>query len=73
MFGTEANLDLLVTNKNWGADGTFDLCPPLFSQLYTIHAKVYGAMLPLVFCLLPNKEQATYTLAHHAIFLLSLA
>jgi hypothetical protein len=32
----------------------------LFAQLYTVHAKVYGQMFPLLHGLLPNKTQATY-------------
>ncbi len=41
-------------------DGTFATCPRLFYQFFTIHAKMSGRHLQLVFCLLPNKQQGTY-------------
>lgn len=37
IFTTNANLTLLVHCELWGMDGTFDVTPPLFDQLYTIH------------------------------------
>lgn len=43
-------------------DGTFHFAPRPFCQLYTIHALVMNeVMLPLVFCLLPNKSLETYS------------
>ena len=47
--------------ETWYGDGTFQVAPRLFTQLYTIHAPVYGQLLPLVYCLLTNKTTATYT------------
>ncbi|XP_064109705.1 uncharacterized protein LOC135217666 [Macrobrachium nipponense] len=41
-------------------DGTFDITPPLFSQLYSIHGLYLGRTHPLVYALLPNKRQGTY-------------
>ena len=34
--------------------------PPLFAQMYTIHAEYLGAVHPLVYALLPNKAENTY-------------
>ncbi|XP_052794562.1 uncharacterized protein LOC128227768 [Mya arenaria] len=42
-------------------DGTFYSSPSYFCQLYSIHAKVDGYMCPLVYGLLPNKQERTYT------------
>jgi hypothetical protein len=42
-------------------DGTFDACPAIFAQLFTLHAFVDGKLLPLVYCLLANKSAAIYT------------
>ena len=41
-------------------DGTFNIAPPLFTQVYSIHADFLGRSHPLVFSLLTNKRQATY-------------
>ena len=41
-------------------DGTFNIAPPLFAQVYSIHADFLGRSHPLVISLLTNKRQATY-------------
>ncbi|XP_076042009.1 uncharacterized protein LOC143025913 [Oratosquilla oratoria] len=41
-------------------DGTFNIAPPLFSQMYTIHARCMDQMIPLIYALLPDKRRATY-------------
>jgi MULE transposase domain len=41
-------------------DGTFQTAPPLFMQIYTIHAKVDGQFFPLAIALLPDKQEVTY-------------
>ena len=41
-------------------DGTFNIAPPLFTQVYSIHADFLARSHPLVFSLLTNKRQATY-------------
>ena len=62
VFTTDNNLQLLANNDNNTiyADGTFDTCPPLFTQLYTLHALVDGEIFPLVFVLLPGKSEDIY-------------
>jgi hypothetical protein len=35
--------------------------PPLFNQVYTIHAVKYHNVIPTVFVLMPNRTEATYT------------
>lgn len=39
IFGTNSNLDFLAASDEWYMDGTFDMCPPLFQQVYTIHGE----------------------------------
>lgn len=41
-------------------DGTFRLVPQLFSQLYTIHGFWMDKVMPLAYCLLPDKFKSTY-------------
>ena len=41
-------------------DGTFQTCPRLFYQIFTIHAFKNGKQFPLVYSLLPNKSRDTY-------------
>ena len=67
IFGTQRNLEMLKLAEHWMADGTFKTAPPLFSQVYVVHALRGGAqlmrdghLLPSLFVLLPNKTEATY-------------
>ena len=46
--------------REWYADGTFDISPTYFKQVYSIHIIINGTVLPLVYGLLPNKSQKTY-------------
>lgn len=41
-------------------DGTFRTSPPIFAQVYTIHAQVLGQFFPLLTALLPDKQEQTY-------------
>ncbi|RNA35807.1 hypothetical protein BpHYR1_001897 [Brachionus plicatilis] len=40
IFTTESNLKLLNSYSQWYADGTFDISPSFFTQIYTIHIRV---------------------------------
>ena len=61
VFTTENNLRLLQQNRDWLADGTFDLAPKrVFNQVYSIHIIYKNKSLPMIYGLLPNKSQATY-------------
>ncbi len=61
MFATGDNLSRLAEAETIYIDGTFRTCPCLFYQIFTIHAATNGRHIPLVYCLLPNKRQETYT------------
>jgi hypothetical protein len=41
-------------------DRTFQTAPPVFTQIYTIHAKVDGQFFPLAVALLADKQENTY-------------
>ncbi|KAK7603327.1 hypothetical protein V9T40_003326 [Parthenolecanium corni] len=61
------NLRALVAATALYIDGTFKYCPKFYYQFLTIHGFFSGHYVPLVFCLLPNKEEATYTLCFNAL------
>ena len=60
LFCTDRALDLLSRSNDWYADGTFRVCPEIFFQVYTIHARANERTIPCVFSLLPNKTEDTY-------------
>ena len=57
----------MAVAEAWFADGTFDVTPPFFMQLYTIHVEIYEVITPVAFCLLPNKRKETYIKAFTCI------
>ncbi|KAK3931741.1 Putative nuclease [Frankliniella fusca] len=61
ILGTRDYLRKLCTSDTWLLDGTFKVSPGLFTQLFTIHGIFRGAAFPLVYALLPNEEQVSYT------------
>jgi len=60
IFGTDQALQLLVNSEDWFGDGTFKVCPEVFFQVYTVHAKIAERVLPCIYALLPNKQEVTY-------------
>ncbi|CAF0984018.1 unnamed protein product [Brachionus calyciflorus] len=42
-------------------DGTFQVAPLLYKQVVTVNVIYRGKNLPLVYSLLPNKQEVTYT------------
>ena len=61
VFATAKNFKLLQESEEWFVDGTFGVCPEIFHQLYTIHARLpNGKSVPAVYSLLPSKSSATY-------------
>ena len=60
IFGTDANVTLLSTAQKWQCDGTFKVAPVLAAQLYTIHVSYLNDYVPVIYALLPNKEEGTY-------------
>lgn len=60
IFSTRGNFQVLSKCQHWFADGSFQIAPFLFEQIYTIHSLDDNISLPLVYALLPNKEENTY-------------
>ncbi|KAG4076567.1 hypothetical protein HA402_002730 [Bradysia odoriphaga] len=60
IFTTHLNLAFLSHCEDWYMDGTFDVVPPLFKQLYSIHGRRYKTYLPLVYILTCGKDVFTY-------------
>ena len=60
IFTTKENIQELSEARIWHADGTFKCAPLLFTQLYTIYGVVQNKTLPLVFALIPNKNEVTH-------------
>ena len=50
----------VLAQKLLFGDGTFDVVPHIFFQLYTLHARVGGSYPPCIYFLLPDKKRATY-------------
>ncbi|XP_042146110.1 uncharacterized protein LOC121835725 [Ixodes scapularis] len=60
IFACNTDLCRLNTCETWLCDGTFKVAPEMFHQLCVVHGLYKGRVLPLVYCLLPNKREATY-------------
>lgn len=60
VFATEDNLRRLCSNQEHYMDGTFDVAPPIFKQLFTIHTFVQDKQFPEAYALLPDKTTMTY-------------
>jgi hypothetical protein len=56
VFTTESNIKLLIAHKQWFADGTFEVAPLIYKQMYNISASIKGKILPLVYTLLNRKN-----------------
>lgn len=63
IFGTKTNLRYLCKRMKIFMDGTFEYCAAHFKQLFTIHSVENDNYVPLLFCLLPNKESRSYKVA----------
>ncbi|CAI6376617.1 unnamed protein product [Macrosiphum euphorbiae] len=61
IFGRNRSLDILYNSKVWYCDGTFKIAPAIFSQVFVILAEALGGVHPLIYALLPNKQEKTYT------------
>lgn len=62
IFSCKENLSFLCGSETIYADGTFNYCTKFFTQLFTVHGFQNGHYIPLVFCLLKDKQSKTYEL-----------
>ena len=60
LFATDDNLRHLSTLDTIYVDGTFQVCPSLFTQLFSINGFLHGQQFPLVYALLPSKSRNDY-------------
>jgi len=60
VFGTHLRLRRLASSDSWFMDGTFDVAPLLFTQLYVIRVPVAESAVTCIYAFLPNKHQETY-------------
>ena len=60
VFGTDLGLRHLASSDSWFMDGTFDVAPLLFTQLYVIRVPLGESAVTCVYAFLPNKHQETY-------------
>ncbi len=60
IFGTVPNLCLLCEAEIIYMDGTFKVAPEMFAQVYSIHVRKMGMMVPVCVALMPQKNKVTY-------------
>ena len=60
IFGRPTSLEILHFSKVWYCDGTFKVAPTNFAQVYIIMAKALNSVHPLIYALLPNKQEKIY-------------
>ncbi|KAG8237707.1 hypothetical protein J437_LFUL017661 [Ladona fulva] len=65
IFASEENLRYLFSSTTWYADGTFQVVPILFYQLFTVHGSVAGTVLPMVYALMQSKTEEDYRYVLH--------
>jgi hypothetical protein len=61
-FCNKFNLEHLGNSSLWIGDGTFKICSVGFYQFFTLHARVFGGFVPLVYALLSGKSSSDYNL-----------
>ena len=67
VIGKKRSMIDLCASDRVHMDGTFRSAPNMFSQLFIIHALVDGHVCPMLYCLLPAKDTAVYTLLFRLI------
>ena len=59
-FSTADKLKHLSESEKIYVDGTFQTCPKLFYQIFTLHSMKYGKQFPFAYCLLPGISRGIY-------------
>ena len=60
VFSSDRQLEMLSNARTIAFDGTFNMCPSQFTQIFVIHGNAEDTFHPLVFALLENKDCVTY-------------
>lgn len=61
IFATRENLLTLGSCDIWCCDGTFATVSRIYYHVYSIYGYKGNKVLPLVFILMPNKKEKSYT------------
>ncbi|CAF1402788.1 unnamed protein product [Rotaria sordida] len=70
IFATDWSLSFLSACSRWHSDGTFNVTPLRFEQVYVVCGFSEDFMIPCVYALTTRKDQITYSkLFHHIITL----
>uniref|UniRef100_A0A5S6QFP8 FLYWCH-type domain-containing protein n=1 Tax=Trichuris muris TaxID=70415 RepID=A0A5S6QFP8_TRIMR len=67
IFGRHSYMAWSAHIKHLYADGTFKITPPLFAQVYILMAERDGFVLPVLYALLPDKQETTYRRMFEAV------
>lgn len=60
IFYSDSQIENLKVNTLWSVDGTFQVVPKPWFQLFTISYIVNNQIMPSIFVILKNKKQSTY-------------
>ena len=72
MFGTDWSLSFLSMCSRWHSDGTFDVRPLLFEQVYVVCGYNEEFMIPCIYTLSTKKDELTYSKIFHNIIKLGV-
>ena len=61
MFAADTELYTLYRSAYVVCDGTFEMAPDSAYQMYTLHGHIGDEGMALIWVLLPNKTNATYS------------
>lgn len=61
IMATQTSIKLLENSDCWLVDGTFEVVPSFMRQLFSVHGRVEGEVVPLAFCLMTKKSTSMYT------------
>jgi hypothetical protein len=68
LFASDADLQWLSRSRIILIDGSFEVAPEFFLQMYTIHGDIFDHEIkPFVYALLPNKTEYTYNRLFHIV------
>ena len=60
LFISDEGIEILRDAEAWAVDGTFDLAPAPFMQLYMVCGLIGDCTIPAAYAYLPNKDAMTY-------------
>ncbi|CAF1674122.1 unnamed protein product [Adineta ricciae] len=60
LFATDLQLTIFFQSSQIFMDGTFDVCPPHFDQVFTMHCIHHDQAIPCIISLLPGRSAMVY-------------